>query len=312
MTRRIVAALAFEAIVLAMCLAVTLDLSAHRRVEKLGGVNIWNYRGPVAHERQPREIRLAFVGGTRAFSWGVAASETISSSVGWTVRLATDRPGEPLRPVVSIDLGRLGALADSYAPTIERFAYLAPDYICLYDDLGVPGATTADRASAIYDWTGYMPALPLVLREKGLLMSQSGSGLHRVAGAVLTTIGVSAGAIDRALARSPAARTSNGPHAYADAMIAAIDAAHRHARGVVLVLAPMETAIQKVNWLSLVFRLAERRDTREWLRLVDLSEVTELYDDGLRLDGWNFGVGGIAIAAAPIGEAVLDLVNHAR
>src|SRR4030095_6666555 len=89
MAGRILAALALEFAVLAMCLVVTLDLSAHRKVERVGGVNIWNYRGPVAHQKQPREIRLAFVGGTRAFSWGVAASETVPASVGWMVKLAT-------------------------------------------------------------------------------------------------------------------------------------------------------------------------------------------------------------------------------
>jgi hypothetical protein len=310
MTSRIIAALAVEAVVLVMCMTVVADLSAHRRVERVGGVNIWNYRGPVAHQKQPNEIRLAFVGGTRAFSWGVAASEALPSAVGWMVKLATDRPGELLRPIVSINLGQLGATADSYASTIDRFAYLAPDDIVLVDDLGVPGATTANRASAVYDWTGYMPALPLVMREKGERLRESASASRRGVGVTLAALGRSAGAIDRGLARSIAAPDSVSPRAYADAMIAAIDAAHRRARGVVVVLTPMESSAQKVNWLQLVLQLTERRDTRGWLRVVDLSEELELYDDAVRLDGWNFGAGGITTAAAPIAQAVLDLVGQ--
>src|SRR5262249_49366735 len=208
--------LALEAVVLAAALVATIDLVAHRHVEQVGGVNIWNYRGPVAHQKQPNEIRLAFVGGTRAFSWGVAASEALPAAVRWMIHLATDRPGETLRPIVAITLGRLGATADSYAATIERFGYLASDYICLVDDLGVPGATTNDRASAIYDWTGYMPTLPLVMREKGEIWRRTTAGPRRAAGFVLTSVGRAAGTGDRALAEP--APTVPGPRpAHAEA-----------------------------------------------------------------------------------------------
>ena len=310
--KRIIGALAIEAVVLLMCLTVVADLSAHHRVERVGGVNIWNYRGPVAHQKQPNEIRLAFVGGTRAFSWGVAASEALPPAVGFLVKLATDRPGELLRPIVSINLGRLGATAESYASTIDRFSDLAPDYIVLVDDLGVPGATTANRASAVYDWTGYMPALPLVLREKGERLQESDSASRRGVGAALAVLGRSTGAVDRGLARSVGTTDPIRPRAYADAMIAAIDAAHRRARGVVVVLTPMESSAQKVNWLQLVLQLSDRHDTRGWLRLVDLSDALELYDGAVRIDGWNFGAGGITTAAGPIAHAVLDLVDHVR
>jgi hypothetical protein len=311
---RIVTALAIEAVMLAASLGVVADLAAHRRVERLGGVNIWNYRGPVAHRKQPNEIRLAFVGGTRAFSWGVAASETVSSSVAWQVRLATDVPGRPSRPIVPINLARLGALPASYAATIDRHAYLSADVICLYDDLGVAGATTADRASAVYDWTGYMPALPLVLREKGAIWQRSASPWLNRAGAVTTSIGSMAGAIDRSLAGAvdpplTPASPQDESHAYAEHMLAAIEAAHRHARGVVVVLAPVETSQQVRNWLAIAGAMSHR-PAPPWLRIVDLSSVLELYDDALRLDGWNFGAGGIAIAAEAIAPAVLALVNE--
>src|SRR5260221_11591502 len=115
--------LAIEAVVLAGLLTLALDIYAHKRVEALGGVNIWGYRGPVAHRRGPNEIRIAIVGGTRAFGWGEPAS-ALTSEVRRLIMLETDRRGGARRPVVVVNLGRLGALPDSYAATIEHFAYL--------------------------------------------------------------------------------------------------------------------------------------------------------------------------------------------
>ncbi len=65
-------------------------------------------------------------------------------------------------------LARPGALPDSYPETVDDFAYLQPDYICLYDDLGVGGALLREERSGVFARTGYWPALPVVLREKGM------------------------------------------------------------------------------------------------------------------------------------------------
>ena len=79
------------------------------------------------------------------------------------------RSSNRLRPVVVLNLGRLGGLPDSYPTTIEHYSYLKPDYICLYDDLGVRGAVPTGGTSGVFELTGYAPALPLVLREKGMV-----------------------------------------------------------------------------------------------------------------------------------------------
>ena len=61
MTRLLVA----ETFVLLALSALALDLYAHHRVETLGGVNVWGYRGAVARHKAPDEIRVALIGGTR-------------------------------------------------------------------------------------------------------------------------------------------------------------------------------------------------------------------------------------------------------
>src|SRR5205814_2324782 len=90
MSKRITAALLVEALVIAGLLTLALDMKAHSRVERLGGVNIWGYRGPVMHRKASNEIRMAAAGGDLAFGWGVAASETLAATVRQFVALSTD------------------------------------------------------------------------------------------------------------------------------------------------------------------------------------------------------------------------------
>ncbi len=323
--------LAVEAAAIAGTLVLALDMYAHKRVEELGGVNVWGYRGPVAHQRQLNEIRVAVVGGTRAFGWGAPASALVSVIRG-LIMGTTDRPGAELRPVVVINLGLLGALPDSYPDTIEHFSYLQPDYICLYDDLGVRGGspiTGTDGTSAVYELTGYAPMLPLVLREKGMIWRlgdvQRGyvslefqrdpatSRLRRAAGSTLEALGDAMGAADRAVAgmlpRHRVVRLQEDPIDYADAMMAAVDAAHRHARGVVVVVSPTERAEQASNLRALKIRLDGKLGSATWLRFVDLGEDLELSVDGaLRLDGWNYASAGITLAATRIAPPLLSLI----
>ena len=156
---------------LACLLTLALDMRAHNRVERLGGVNIWGYRGPVMQQKAANEIRIATVGGDLAFGWGVAASETLVYGVRQLVALALDVRGGQLRRFTAVDLGAVGLEPAGYADWIRHFAYLRPDVICIVPD--ARGHRTAgvsiqpDRHSAIFREFGYAPILPLVLEEKG-------------------------------------------------------------------------------------------------------------------------------------------------
>jgi hypothetical protein len=307
MFRGIFSVLAGEALVLAALAAVAADLGAHKRVENLGGLNIRGYRGPVAHQRQPNELRIVFAGGTRAFGWGEPPSSTTVAAVRFELTRVLDRPNKPLMPIVAINLGQLGAPPESYARTLEHFAYLRPDYIGIFDDLGATGPNRPFEPSGVFTLTGYQPMLPLVLEEKGAVTKT------RTVGASLEYAGRMLAALDCALARvaggvrdaSPASAAS--VEAYAEAMTAAIDVAHRQARGVVVVLAPIDSDRQRHSREALATRL-KARNAAPWLRVVDLSDQADLYDPPLRLDGFSFGAAGSSTAAEAIAPAFLDLI----
>ena len=291
LSRGLLIAFVAEAAVFAAVALVALDLYAHKRVENVAGWNIWGYRGPVAHEKQPNEIRFVVIGGTRAFALGMPATWTPATILRQQVMLVTDQRGGRLRPVVSLTLARPGALPASYAATLAHFGYLRPDYICIYDDLGAGGSPLPAETSGFYARTGYWPILPLVLQEKGM-----------------RTIGSALARIDRVMARPSASPASGDPAHYVNDMLDAVHAALEHARGVVVVLSPAEEPFQAANRAALGPRLDEMlaRDPR--LKVVDLSREPALRDPSLRLDNWNYGGDAVASAAKAITPAMLELI----
>ena len=184
---------------------VALDIRAHKRVESVGGVNVWGYRGTVLHEKQANEIRIAVVGGDLAFGWGVAADETLAAYLRRLVILDLDRAGGANRLVTAVNLGGAGSrrrrvrrmartLCVSRAGRDLHRAGPRLDICCERDDscpIGIPLAFVA---------FGYSPILPLVLQERGSLghsavMQESGRLLARA------DVNVSSAAAPRADAR---------------------------------------------------------------------------------------------------------------
>jgi len=286
---------AIEALMLLLVGLAAADLYAHKRTDMVAGRNIRGYRGAVAHRKDANEIRFVVVGGTRAFAPGMPATWTPATVVQQQVMLAIDRPGRTVRHFIGVDLAQPSALPASYVPTIDHFAYLRPDVICVYDDLGVGGGPLLDESSGLYAMTGYLPSLPLVLSEKH-------NGLLRLAGAAL-------GRVDRAFALAPRPRDTD-PRSYAADMAYAIQVAALNARaGVVVALSPAETEMQSRNRAELLHEFA-RRSASPKIRLVDLSGVRELMDPVNRLDGgWNYGGDAVAAASRAIAPAVLELIK---
>ena len=321
--RTVLAVAAAEAVMVVITVTVALDIYAHRRVENLGGVNVWGYRGPVAAEPRPDDIRIVIVGGTRAFGWGQSAT-VLGSQIRRLMLLSIDRPGARLRPVTIVNLGRLGALPESYPDTLDHFAYLQPDIVCVYDDLGVRGAVPTERSSAIFELTGYSPILPLVLREKGMAWRMGDVNrayatesttdtpvplIRRGAGRALEAIGSGLAAADRFAARRLGSSRKVDP-SYASEMIAVVEAAHRHAHAVVVAVSPAETAEQAENLRALTARLRTTIGANGWLRFINLGADARLRDRSLRLDGWDYGGEATTMVAEAMTPVFLSLVEQ--
>jgi hypothetical protein len=171
---------AVAAVLLAAGMAVVgllgADLLLHRRAERSAGLNVWGYRGPTVPRRHSGEPRVAVLGGSTVFGYGVTWDQAFPAAL--ERLLAASAPG-PQWSVVNLGYNNEGAY--SFRFTLEDFAYLEPDVVILYegynDMIGDDGPNTAlfRHSSPVFRLTGYMPILPLVFHEKALALMHGGS-----------------------------------------------------------------------------------------------------------------------------------------
>jgi hypothetical protein len=303
MTRGLASALALEALLLAGIGVTALDMRAHSRVENLGGVNIWGYRGPVLPAKRANEVRVAIVGGDLAFGWGVAPTETLAPYVRRLVALEIEIPGAAGRNVTATTAGAMGLAPAEYAGWLAHVAFLQSDVVCLVidppDHAGSDNVFLPDRGSLAFRRFGYSPILPLVLQEKGALV---GSRAVRSAGVMLAAID------DRLSDRRAAANPAMSGIDYLNAIDEAARAGLRvAAAGVVIVVpAPVGGA---ADFSPVAAELSSRFDRQRRVRVVDLGRDPRLRAASLRLDGFNLGAAGHSLTAELVSPPVVELIR---
>jgi hypothetical protein len=159
------------------------DLYLHAKLHERGGYNRWGYRGVVLGAKRPREVRVAFLGGSTAFGYGVSWRETIPIYLEELLRARV--PGG--RPVTVANLGFPNDGAYSLRYTLEDYRYLHADIVCLYEgyndlmaDPDRPYVNVFRRASPVFRLTGYLPIFQVVFREKAsLLLYGDSSGVYK-------------------------------------------------------------------------------------------------------------------------------------
>src|SRR6476646_8478719 len=114
MTRRKRLLFASIAIVAALAIplaaAFAVDIYLHHRVEQRAGVNIWGYRGPTVRAKRAGEHRVAMLGGSTGFGYGVQLNQTIPVLLeGDLQRFSRDGA-----PVTFVNLGIVGHGAYSF------------------------------------------------------------------------------------------------------------------------------------------------------------------------------------------------------
>jgi hypothetical protein len=303
--RPLAVVLAIEAVIAAALALVTLDLWAHRRVEQLGGVNVWGYRGSTLPQKHRDELRIALVGGDLAFGWGQDAGGTLISEIRRLVMLETDRPGRPLHPITGMNLGAQGLRPGGYAAWIDRFAYLGPDVVCIVADppgyRSRRGYLVPDRESGLFELFGYAPMLPLVLHEKGALrhsraLSRLGSVLAGVDHAVYSLVSNPARGVEPV---------------YADALVADVGAGRRTGASVVLVLPPHRDGDDERQRNAVAAATMDRFGDDARVRLVDLHHDADLSEPSMWLNQVDLASAGIARVSQSIAPAVTALVRRA-
>jgi lysophospholipase L1-like esterase len=174
--RHVVFAAAAIAITTVLTVAALLaaDLYLHHRANRSAGVNVWGYRGPVASKKRPGDVRIAVLGGSTVFGYGVMWDESFPAQLEQRLNA-----GAGTRRFSVVNLGYNNEGAYSFRYTLEDYAYLHADVVCLYEgynDLAGYGANESiyRHASPLFRVTGYFPILPLVFREKAMAIRYGG------------------------------------------------------------------------------------------------------------------------------------------
>lgn len=159
--------------VLGLALLLAVDIYFHHRFAKAAGLNIWGYRGPTAPKKNVDSWRIAVVGGSTAFGYGVEWRKSFPSLLEAQLRQA--RPDDDIS-VVNLAYNNEGAYSFSF--TLSDYAYLDYDVVLLYtgyNDIDPNNRQVYRQRSPIFRLVGYSPILPLVLREKSYLLLHGGN-----------------------------------------------------------------------------------------------------------------------------------------
>jgi hypothetical protein len=172
--RKVIYALVAMGIAATLCVAVllALDIYVHWRTQDVAGVNVWGYRGARVGNKQPGEVRVVMLGGSTTYGWDLYANESIPAFL-------ERRLNQRGRRFSVVNLGAPGQGAYGFVYDLADYEYLDFDIVALYEGYNdLPVVTPRGfenfllwrRSSPIFRWTGYLPLLPLALREKADLM----------------------------------------------------------------------------------------------------------------------------------------------
>src|SRR5262249_51743368 len=145
---------------------VLVDMYLHTRYERSAGFNLWGYRGPSVGSKKPAEYRVAVLGGSAAYGYGVNAEEAIPAVLERPLRR---RALSATFTVVNLGYNNEGAY--SFKTTLNDYAWLRYDLALLYEgynDLSQmrPNLQVFRHESPVFRLTGYLPIFPIIFREK--------------------------------------------------------------------------------------------------------------------------------------------------
>ena len=328
---------------LALGSLLAVDIYLHARFQKSAGLNIWGYRGDVLPKKAPGELRLAFLGGSTAFGYGVTADEATPARLEQKLRARRAAAGQG--PVSVANLGYNNEGVYSYTFTLRDYAYLNYDLAIFYqgyNDLGdAPNVQVYRHDSPIFRLTGYLPIFPVAFKEKAASIRYGGDisaayraegdnrtvfrpGLARMvaAGALnaTATVAESLGRMGSMPPGQPEKDPAPSPEGctprwsiFCRSIFTAIDLALSNGTRVLVVTQPYLTgrdeAANKDQQASLMAALSARYGGNSRVKHVNLGNEIRLDDRALSYDGMHLSAAGNDIIAERLIDPVLSLAS---
>jgi hypothetical protein len=317
---------------------MAIDVYLHSKYAKTAGFNVWGYRGPIAGRKRAREYRVAFLGGSTAFGYGVKWDEAIPAQLERALR------EQPARPFTVVNLAYNNEGAYSMTFTLKDYAYLDYDLACLYEgynDLNLPNLSVFRHDSPVFRLTGYLPIFPMVFKEKAAAMLHGGdtSAVYRDSGKTVFSASIAeraaAGVLDATAAvgeslerqlgrisREPARQAASGTQAgcrdpwqhYCSVMLNAVEYALGAGKQVLVITQPYETGAgmrerHEDQQRELASLLARTLGSERRLRYVNLGAAVDLGDPRLSFDRMHLTAAGNRLIAEALVEPVRAMAS---
>jgi hypothetical protein len=329
--------------VLASVLAALLvaDLYVHRRAERYAGVNIWGYRGPTIGRKQRGEHRLAVLGGSTAFGYGLDWDKAFPAQLEADLRPFSKNGA----PATVVNLGMNSQGAYSFKFTLQDYVSLDYDAVILYEGYndigGAPNEYVGRRESPVFRLTGYYPILAAALQEKAMSLRTGGDldsayrgrkTVFRPGLAALTAAGaLDAAAVVNKSLNAQLDRLSKVPPVavtFADAHVQDLGCSARwahycasvhdgvrfaldHHKSVIVVTQPYISDLHREQQREMRSMLGARFGSDRSVAYVDLGNAIVLSDRRLAYDGMHLSPEGNAIIARDLVGPVTRLMPEA-
>ena len=144
------------------------DQYLHAKHDPYETPNSQGYRGAVLGSKAPGELRVAIVGESAAYGYGMITEYSLGPKLERKLQAALNP-----RPVSVVNLAANGDSSPCYAPTLAHYDWLQPDVVLIdagYNDnpttLGRAVSTCYRQRNRIFALTGYWPVSDLYVREK--------------------------------------------------------------------------------------------------------------------------------------------------
>lgn len=168
--------LIFFPLVVILLLITGFDLYLHKKHESTFGLNTSGYRGAVLQEKKSNEFRIATIGGSTTFGYGVNTNQSWPFLLESHLNSSNEMPKVDKKYTVA-NLGYNNEGAFAYEFNLRVFDHLNFDAVIFFtgvNDLGT-GNLTVFRNNPIFNTFGYFPILPIILFEKAKIIENSKS-----------------------------------------------------------------------------------------------------------------------------------------
>jgi hypothetical protein len=320
---------------------LAVDIYLHRKYEKTAGFNVWGYRGPTKESKRRDEYRVAVLGGSSAFGYGVDWNESFPADL---ERRLAGRSSGPFQRFTVVNLGYNNEGAYSFRFTLEDYLSLDYDVACLYEgyndmmaDPDHPNVAIFRHDSPVFRLTGYLPIFPIIFREKAAaLLYGNASDLYRfgektvfhadiatrtAAESLQMAANVSdslSRQLDRATAEPPRRITdvaSTGCKTpwqeYCRSVLAGVEFAVQHDKQVLVVTQPYELGTlgdrHREQQGEVAAMLQRRFGGDRRVRYLNLGPTIDLADPALSFDHMHLTIAGNARLADEFVQPVLEM-----